>query len=575
MTFDVASLNRWQRTRVVALALGCGANFHNNDDISSHSSSSTSFTACNSCGTTSQHEITIPFASPTRSLVDKHFDALAQTMSEVGIEWNVESSQAGSSSNDLNVKFSPLVVEDDKKNDDGLCFLCSFARACNSERCNAKTTNNEPQLSSSSSTPWWMSEKHLPEYVNMETGDVGAIDPQDEYIAKTLQSWGENCRYVVTSVGSRLAKIVLKQEKRTSFFTHDDEDELSDEELLKQQLEAEQQSDRLVAVSKFFDSENYFSTFTVSLSGEIVSVSVDDKKPAGGHFFNGFNRTRVVLVENNEEEFHKLMSSPLSYASFLVETFAKMTSAICRFAIFRQSGQNEHLDALAACLTAAVFSDARRRQFSGAANHNSNSSFMMTTSMPMMMEPPGPTQPTATANNVLAMVMAGRKSAPPQPQQNGETEPVELPSSSSSSSPSTATTDTSNGVDATVQAVLAKIEQQKRMMTMTMMTATTTNCSFQQNQQQGFAAPPPPFLIPFSFLEEMMVMMERKKEEKIEEDEAKDGGTVLALYSHLAKLRNRVELEDHDEEEMTNPEFEKPTYIGEFGNILRKIVSTP
>ena len=84
---DVSVLNGWQRMRFCTLAVACRSSLAD--------SRSTAGQRCDSCGVASAggsspdafvHQFAA--AHPGRALVDKHFDAIAQAMTELGVaDW--------------------------------------------------------------------------------------------------------------------------------------------------------------------------------------------------------------------------------------------------------------------------------------------------------------------------------------------------------------------------------------------------------------------------------------------------------------------------------------------------------
>lgn len=636
-SIDISSLNRWQRMRVVALAIGCGMDIDelrqpdaptaNKNDESSNSNENNN----------TRETIIIPFAAPARSLVDKHFDALAQTMAEIGVEWAVETNPQ----KDLVLTF--FFSPETKSNSD--CgFLHSLAKICNSS---SSSQHDDDQ------TAWWWNEKYSPDYINMETGDIGPSDPQDDFLVKPLRSWGENCRYVLHTISQRLANIVVSKEKtaqRRLEEEFEDEEEQSsavskpsEEELAQRMQVAVAKSETLKKLSEKFASDKIVINISLTdLQKQDVTVSFDVRNEENESVFTsgGFNRTRVKIAsgeENSSYFVQHVMKSPASYSFYLFKIISKITSAFaeevlrCCAKIDNDDDDQQNTTttaataetsenikhSLIAALTAATFSDARRRQFSSSSSaavaphqnpmmmpsmmmmnqnsgafqvpssaHQSSSSPAGVDVAPGLLPPmmmamlnavnnnnntnnnqqevhtnpnvmPIPSLPSSTssssasaqADNFLAMVMAGRKTVTSQNNDNNTN--VESPSKSSQPQPQQVEDEKTKSEDPTsVEAILARIEQQKQIMMMSQKS---------DGSNSAASAPPPPLHLPLSYFEEMLILGESIKN---------DNHHHAQSFAAFHQLRYRVELEDHEEEELTNYLFEKPTYVGEFGNVL-------
>lgn len=615
---DISSLNRWQRMRVVALAIGCGADFNKlysdnkNHQLEQENTNSSPCPICNS-PSSNKNATKIPFASPARSLVDKHFDALAQTMSEIGIEWTVETGNDDNHQKDLLLTFLVANEDETEEKKEATCFLCSLAKICNNNNNNNNKLLNENDQTHHSddaeaSNHWWWNEKYSPNYINMETGDIGPFDPKEDFLVKPLQSWGENCRFVLSTISQRLANIVVSKEKAAQERSrnndnYDDEEEENDETdatpqddeetLSRRMQDAISQSEILKQLAEKFASDKVVVNVSVNLQNQDVVVSFDSRSEQNESVFTsgGFNRTKVTLVDSESGIVFadQIMKSPFSYSLFLFQIISKITSAFADEVLKGDKSNIENKKLFIASLTAATFSDARRRQSAvaaPAASHNNNpmmATMMMNSSPALPQQPqqlpsglpsmmmamlnsvtnnnvtatnanqhqlPTPSTSSSQADNLLAMVMAGRKGATStssaadiQKNEASINEAQQHHPSSSSSQETTVAIDNSS-----VEAILARIEQQKQLMLM----------SQPVQKNESIPPPPPPFLIPLSYFEEMLVLGEH---------------TLHEHYDSFHQLRYRVELEDHEEEELTNYLFEKPTYVGEFGNFLRSITA--
>ena len=358
----IEDLNKWQRMRLATLAVAAGGDL--DDAITGTPAAANQVNPpvaavrCQLCrdAVAARRVVRFAFADAGRSLVDKSYDALAQSMSSLGLDddWAVTAADGGGLAMHL-----PAAAGN-------TCFLCALGAACNSRHripCgavgDASTAGGDGESSSASRAPWWWCDRYDAAYCNTETGDIGPSDHVEELVARPLSSWAENCRYYLAATARRCAD---QQQAAPSG------DGGGGDAGLAAVAEAMACATRIVRVVVGADDDGA-SAQLASASAD-VAVSLEDAPPNVA----GFNRTRVHLTRAFTTAVAcpatTVLDTPLSYARFLASSMMSIADGLASLAVgaaatgsdCQPQQQLQSRARLAGALVCGCFSDARRRQ---------------------------------------------------------------------------------------------------------------------------------------------------------------------------------------------------------------------